>query len=211
MLPPMLGRSDEVHCLYAVAPGLATLGAVLESGATARRPGVGLVAPLLALVLFVLPARDLVPGADAWGRLPFPPPGDRLSGLPRDEREAKQPILDFVAQNVPPGTPIFVGNLQHRLLTFNDTSLYFLTDRPGATRYLQFDPGIVTREDVQRQIVADLEARRPPVAILLDGGYVEEPNESAVPGSPLLDEYLRRRYEAVGSVWRYVLVRRNEP
>ena len=43
---------------------------------------------------------------------------------------------------------VFIGNVQHRSLSVNEIHLYFLVDRPAGTRYLQFDPNIVTREDI---------------------------------------------------------------
>jgi tetratricopeptide (TPR) repeat protein len=207
VLPRMLDRSDYGHCLTAVAPGLAMAGAALELAARSRRV-LGLLAPLGALAAFGLPARALLPPPGAWGRLPFPGPGDPPSGVLREELEGKEPILEFVAANAAAGAPIFVGNVQHERIVSNDVSLYFLTRRPGVTRYLEFDPGIVTREDVQREIVHDLEERQPAVAVLLDGGWYPEPNRSAVPGSPVLDDYLRAHYTQVATVGRYVLLRR---
>src|SRR5262249_9654903 len=59
-----------------------------------------------------------------------------------------------------------------------------------------------------REIVRDLETRRPAVAVLFDGGWYPEPNRSAAPGSPLLDDYLRGHYAHVATVGRYLLLRR---
>jgi hypothetical protein len=208
VLAYMLGRSDYTHCISAVAPGLAMVGAALETLAVPGRRWLGLMATLGALVTFGLPARDLLPGPGAWERPLFARPGDPPGGLLQEEFKAKSPIVDFIAANSKPGGPIFIGNVQHERIVFNDVSLYFLTGRPGVTRYLQFDPGIVTREDVQRVIVQDLEARQPPVAVLFDGGWYLEPNRSAVPGSPLLDDYLRAHYAHVATVGHYMLLRR---
>jgi hypothetical protein len=207
VLPRMLDRPDYGHCLTAVAPGLAMAGAALEALAVSDRRWLGLLAPLGALAAFALPARALLPPAGAW-RLPVFPGLGAPGGLLRSDLEAREPILEFVAANTAAGTPIFVGNVQHERIVLNDVSLYFLTGRPGVTRYLQFDPGVVTREDVQREIVGDLEARQPAVAVLLDGGWYPEPNRSALPGSPLLDDYLRDHYARVATVGSYLLLRR---
>jgi hypothetical protein len=208
VLAYMLGRSDHAHCVGAVAPGLVMIGAALETLAVPGRRWLGLMASLGALVTFGLPAHGLLPEPGAWGRPLFAHPGDAPGGLLQKEFKAKGPILDFIAANATAGAPIFIGNVQHERIVFNDVSLYFLTGRPGVTRYLQFDPGIATREDIQHEIVQDLEARQPTVAVLFDGGWYPEPNQSNAPGSPLLDEYLRTHYTHVATVGRYLLLRR---
>ena len=127
--------------------------------------------------------------------------------MPAVQLESRRDVLAFVATHTRPGEPIFVGNNQHRRATFNDLTLYYLAQRPGATRYLQFDPGQVTRVEVQREMIAQLEARRPTVAVLLEGGYSPEPNKSIHPGSSLLDEYVASHYEIADSsgVYRMML------
>ena len=105
----------------------------------------------------------------------------------------------------------FVGNIQHQLVTANDMSLYYLSDRPGVTRYMQFDPNITNRLDVQQRITEDLERKRVRVAVLLiDGGYEVEPNESRISGASWLDEYLGTHYDIVGSAYHYVWLHRRE-
>jgi hypothetical protein len=127
--------------------------------------------------------------------------------MPAFQLEWRRDVLAFIATNTRPGEPIFVGNNQHLRANFNDLTLYYLAQRPGATRYLQFDPGQVTRAEVQQEMIAQLEARRPTVAVLLEGGYSPEPNESIHPGSSLLDEYVASHYEVVDSsgVYRMML------
>ena len=75
-------------------------------------------------------------------------------------------------------------------------------------RYLQFDPGQVTREEIQREMIAQLEASRPRVAVLLEGGYNPEPNQSLIEGASLLDEYIQSHYRPVAAAGVYRMLLR---
>ena len=112
---------------------------------------------------------------------------------------------------VPPRTPgtCRSGCTDHRRLIFSDVDLYFLADRAGATRIMQFDPGTVTRADVQTEMVAQLEAKRPPVAVLAEDCWWPEPNRSLEIGATVLDDYLHRRYTLALSAGPYRVLTRN--
>jgi hypothetical protein len=169
------------------------------------------MAPLLAAAFALwFPARGLAPSWAGLRSLSYPGFGDHRASLSAGDLADRAPVLAVIAANTKPGEGIFVGNDQHQMVTWNDVSLYYLADRPGITRYLQFDPGIVTRTDVQRQMIADLERRRPRIAVLVKGGYRLEPNRSAEPGSGLLDEYLRRNYpQALAQSGPFTVLRRS--
>lgn len=49
-----------------------------------------------------------------------------------------------------------MGLSDHRRIYVGEMDLYYLADRPGATRVMQFDPNMVNREDVQRQMAAEI-------------------------------------------------------
>ena len=79
--------------------------------------------------------------------------------------------------------------------------------RPGvrvqsrnATRYVQFDPGTVTSEAGQAEMIEDLKRNRPRLAVLDPFCAFDEPNASRIPGATILDEYLARHY----AYWRVV-------
>jgi hypothetical protein len=89
--------------------------------------------------------------------------------------------------------------MRHDKLLMNDIGLYFAADRPPATRWHHFDPGLQTREDVQRHMIRELEERGTRWAVR-DSSWdrASEPNESAVSsGVHLLDRYLAARYRPV--------------
>ncbi|MEQ1855168.1 MAG: hypothetical protein ABL963_01795, partial [Longimicrobiales bacterium] len=111
-----------------------------------------------------------------------------------------------------PGEPIFVGVADHSRIFVSEMDLYFFAERPGATRIMQFDPNMVNREDVQREMVAELEAGQTRVAILSSRYPVmDEPNESARAGSSFLDDYLRADFVVVERAGPYQLLRRRDP
>ncbi len=203
----MLGRSDLAHVLYALPAALVLCGGAVESFARAGFRRVSRLSGIAVLMLFLIfPIREALPAAADFRRL------RELSLRGRDGRisQERRETVEFVQQHTTPGEPIFVGNDQHRRVIWNDVSLYYLADRVSATRYLQFDPGLVTREAVQREIVGDLAAKNVRIIVVMKGGHWYEPNESRAEGSPLLDQYLHAHYEVVGGAGGYVWLRRRE-
>ena len=200
VLPQLLGRSDVVHALYAVPPALllASLWATAP-GRAGRR-----VAVALALAL------PVVLGAGAL-RVPVRPeafPGlARASGVPDEAAANRRTVLAFLAEHTRPGESIYVGGTDHRWTIINEMDLYFLADRPGGTRVMQFDPGLTNRRDVQLQMAADLESSGTRVAVL-SGRYVlsYEPNLSQRPGSSELDAYLHAHFSVAEVAGPYRLL-----
>jgi hypothetical protein len=117
--------------------------------------------------------------------------------------------LTFIYRHTQPGDLIYVGFTDHRWIFINDVNLYFLADRVGATRYMQFDPNVVNRQEVQRQMIAELEQTRPRVVILSKVSQRRnERNESSNMGASFLDQYLGAHYQTMAESSRYVLALR---
>jgi hypothetical protein len=117
-------------------------------------------------------------------------------------------VLAFLGARGRPGDPVFVGCRDHRFPIVSEMDLYFLADRMGATRYMQFDPGLIGRVEVQREMIRDLEATRPAVAVLSSRSIRSEPARDGSSGATLLDEYLASRYLPVASAGPYLLLER---
>ncbi len=210
VLPQLLGRSDQEHCVYAVAPALTIAAALIEARAGRPHPTWLRMGPLLAAALALwFPTRSLAPSWESLRRLSYPGFSDHLASLSAGDFAGREQVLALIARNTQPGEGIFVGNDQHQMVTWNDVSLYYLANRPGVTRYLQFDPGIVTRADVQQQMVRDLDRHRTRIAVLVQGGYRPEANRSAQPGSDVLDEYLRRNFHVLAESGPYTVLGRS--
>jgi hypothetical protein len=205
VLPQMLGRTDVPHAVFAVTPAVALFSLVAEATAARWRWG-GALSVAAAAIL----AAPLVPflraQLGASPRVPLGPPP--FYGMPTDPDRRR--VVSLVASGTASDEPIFVGNVQHQRLNFNEVDLYFFTDRPGATRYMQFDPGIQTRAEVQRLMIHDLDARRTRLIVLVACCVRDEPNESRFPGSDELDRYIRERYVVVARFGRYWVLWRQE-
>jgi hypothetical protein len=78
---------------------------------------------------------------------------------------------------------------------------------------LQFDPGIVTRAEVQREMVQALEATHTRMVIestTLDR-RTEAFNASSRPGATIFDDYLRERFAPFQTIGGYRVLWRREP
>ena len=106
--------------------------------------------------------------------------------------------------------PLFVGNRRHDLIFINCSMCYFLLRRPSPTRYYNLHPGVATTEAVQREIVAQLEAKRVEWILLWDvsptGGPLE-PRQAR--GATDLDAYLASRYESAARYGRWEIRHRS--
>jgi len=206
VIPQMAGRSDPYHAFLAVPPALLVLCALVESWGRGGGSH-GLITAAAFAVLGMPVTKQLeMPTSEtpaAWQR-GYPGYGT----LPETE-PARAAVLDFVTTHTAPGEPIYVGLTDHSRVFVSEMDLYFLADRPGATRIMQFDPNVVNREDVQRRMASEIDASGARVAILSSRfGDMVEPNASAVAGSRFLDEYLLQEFEVVGAAGPYQLLLR---
>jgi hypothetical protein len=205
VLPQMLGRTDVPHAVFGVTPAVGLTALVAEALAARWRWGGALSLGAAAILLAPL-VPSLGDALHAVPRVPSGPPP--FYGMPADVDRRR--VVAFVRAGTAADEPIFVGNVQHQRMIFNEVDLYFFADRPGATRYMQFDPGIETRAEVQRAMIHDLDERRTRLLVLVACCWHEEPNESRFPGSDELDRYIRDRYLVVARFGRYwVLWRRD--
>lgn len=212
VLPQLLGRTDLYHALFTVAPALVA-GAVLAE-LVATGPRVRLAPALGVAACLSLPLAIALPGLfRVRPSVPAPDQPQRYGGLPEESLElwsARREVLSFVAQHGRAGDPLFVGQVDHRHALLSEIDLYFLADRTGATRYMQFDPGLTGREDVQEQMVRDLERSRPVAVVLSRRTLFLEAKAEGEAGAGLLDGYLRSRYRLAGTADPYLLLLRRD-
>ncbi|HYN07786.1 MAG TPA: hypothetical protein VES67_10380 [Vicinamibacterales bacterium] len=164
----------------------------------------------------VRPARQIVLVAAAWtdhATLDFP----SVAGirLPAQDYRTLAPIVSFIRQHVPEDEPIYAGLVRHDAVVISEQSFYYLAGRRVASRYNELHPGVVDREDVQREIIADLDRLNVRCAVLWEFGWPRSVMEDMLAhhrryipgiGSTLLDEYLRREFRHVARYGEYVLV-----
>jgi hypothetical protein len=138
--------------------------------------------------------------------------GIRIPGATHQLFEA---IVPYVRANVPEGEPIYVGLGRHDSVMVSMQIFYYLADRPVASRYNELHPGIVDRDEIQREIIGDLERLKVRCAILWNFGWPKAQmdailearrREIAELGATRLDEYLRSEFEEVLQHGEFVLM-----
>jgi hypothetical protein len=209
VVPQMMGRTDTTHAIYGVAPAIILIWALGE-GAAGRSPR--MAAPLLLVVTataLILPVRH-VPAL----RLDTGPTRPTLQN-PRGAGTVGFQNRDELAQAIQslsaPGERIYVGLTDHRRIFISEMDLYFLADRPGATRYMQFDPNMQNRADVQQEMIRELEQHRTRLAVLsAHFTHHVEPNEVQRMGADQLDQYFRANFERKQQIGEYSLMLRKE-
>ena len=110
-------------------------------------------------------------------------------------------VADYIMTHSAPDERIFVATGRHDKIFVNAVALYFAANRLPATHWHHFDPGLQTRADVQKEIIAELQQGKVRW-IVRDHTFdaVVEPNESARSSNvTLLDEYLSKAYRPVFS------------
>ena len=204
----LLGRPDEFH-LVPLSLLLAVLAAA--AGAEPRKAlQIGLIVALALIAFHGLERR--------WGQLVHPPALAAVPSPVADGVQATTADAAALAQLLPridaltaPGAPIFVAPPRLDKVSVGDPLLYVLAQHPNPTRYDVMQPGIVTTANVQREMIADLERRRPAVLVrwVSPLARADEPDGSSrSSGVTLLDDYLARHYKRVGRFGDYVLERR---
>jgi hypothetical protein len=175
--------------VISVLCGLSLISPVYASIKTARSRG----STVLAQSSIAVASPRVAFWALCGGGLP------RIRCLVLDTDRAK--ATRFVIANTGADERIFVGLTRHDKIFVNDNMMYFASGRLPATRWHQFDPGLQTRADVQRQIIAELQARNVRCVVLeSEWDDVNEPNDSArSSGIHMLDEYIRQNYQTVQS------------
>ena len=120
---------------------------------------------------------------------------DRLACFSTD-RQWRIDAVRYVRARTQEGESIYVGLDRHDKIFINDILFYFLADRPPATKWYHFDPGLQTSMEIQNEMVAELESSQPRLVVLEnEWSNVLEPNESAKSsGVTVLDDFIRRNY-----------------
>lgn len=208
-----LSRYDEIHVLPASLAAILLLTWLLRQipGAAWRQPAVAVSVTALLLVplllYFVGPYVELSDNVRAFA------PGGCYSELPRAGCIATLPGQDDVVQILDhqssEQSPLFAGLLRHDNVFANDVSIYFLADRPIATRYHELHPGVTTTQAVQEEMVAELQAQDPEWLVFITWGNPNEPNASRLSsGVTLLDDYIRANYAREHTIGMYEMWRK---
>jgi hypothetical protein len=216
VLPQMLARTDVWHALFTVPPALILATVLVESMYRQTRSISTKAWALVLMALIVLPVwgsfwprRSLL--TDAMSR----PPERRNSRRPgfyeADDETAsnRRQVTEFVETNTTRNERVFFGNVNHEWVAANETDLYFLADRLPGVRYTQYEPNMVTRLEIQEEMIASLEKYHVRLAVLSNRFPYHEGQYAMMPGSKRLDEYMASEFKEVATYGGYrVLLRK---
>ena len=217
ILPQMLGRSDWVHAVFTVTPALTLLSALIELLVSQYSPSWWLKMPLVLSVVALLSYSNwsmVWPPTRRWphyvGTTTYAlnPPRPGFYEPNPIIAEARRAVLAFIALHSSSGDAIYVGTQRHDRVFVNEPDLYFLANRRAGTRYTQFDPNVVTRLDVQREMIASLEQTAVKILVLSNRADLYESQSGVLPGSTLFDEYIRRHFRIAERHPPYILYTR---
>jgi hypothetical protein len=222
VIPQMTGRTDVRHAIYTIGPCLIGLASLAEwSASRIRLPGLGAVPALLTAALLVRPMAARLRPLPARLRPPPPDPAlvigvPQASGIAEPELSwatDRRALIPVVQRLSGPSDAVYFGTNTHERVTTNETDLYFLTQRRPGTRYTQFDPNMVSRREVQEEMIQQLQERNVSLVVLSPCCVLDEgPQQLILPGSHLLDEYIASHFHEVQRVGQYsVRVRKIAP
>jgi hypothetical protein len=206
----LLGRPDEFHLI----PLAALLAIALAAAAATERAKALQIALIVGLALIALHGLER-----RWGQLVHPPalagvPAPVADGVRTTAADARDldGLLAAIDRLSCPGDPILVAPPHFDQVTVGDPLLYVLADRTNPTRYDVMQPGIVTTEKVQREMIADLERAQPALVVRWEDprARAREPNGSAESsGVTLLDDWIAAHYEPAQRFGAYALLVRS--
>lgn len=143
----------------------------------------------------------------------------KVSGIRVSSEEARNltELSNFVNASIPPDQPIFIGLNRHDVVVYGDVMLYFILNRPNATRYQELHPAITDTAPIQREIVNDLRGKKIPLIILkqlFSDEVLDEVKKDFLKHLPIgateLDDYIRENYAEVRRFGSYQIWQRRE-
>lgn len=144
----------------------------------------------------------------------------KLAGIKLPPREARvlTELSGYVDALVPKEEKIFIGLHRHDITIINDVLMYFILNRPNATRYHELHPGVADTQPVQQEIIRDLKKNEVSVVVL--GRFIPDEGLEAAKnayrknlpriGATDLDGFIRENFVAVQKYGRYEVWRRKD-
>jgi hypothetical protein len=125
--------------------------------------------------------------------------------------------LTFVNTHTQPDQELFVGLHRHDVVIVGgNANIYFILDRPIATRYHEIHPAVVDTADVQREIIRDLQDKNVSLIVLIrifTDEHLEKVKSNFLRklpqiGATDLDMFIRTNYVEVRKFDRYAIWKR---
>jgi hypothetical protein len=176
-----------IPSLAVVGSELSTLGPRIRNGILAGSGGVFAATMLLFWVPPVLPLWRTWP--DYHARYGFA----RVEKDAIFDHEVWSEVVGVVHRHARPEEPIFVALTVNTAHEANLPIFYWLTDRPPASRFIEFDPCLTDTSEVQHTIVRDIDNAN----VVVASPYYFRPSAPKGPPSTVLDDYLTRNFTPV--------------
>ncbi len=120
----------------------------------------------------------------------------------------QQRAIRFIQKHVGPKERIFVGNMRHDKLVYNDIMFYFLSERQSATKYHELHPGLVDTERIQNEIINELNKAEVQYIILYSCIAYTNETDHDIYGAHKLDDFIQERYKIEKSFGPYLVLKR---
>ena len=203
--------------IYAALLGVISLDLVEREFGFGRPAVIKLLSLTLVGVWFLSLAAT--PADDAWtdrrrftAELKLP----KVSGqkVPPQLVNVLSELLPFVDAHIGPDDYVFLGLHRHDIVVVGaNAALYFMLNRPIATRYNEIHPAVVDTADVQREMIRDLEDKNVSLIILNRVfsdetlNRVKESHLKNLPniGATDLDNFIRTNYVQVREVGKLAI------
>jgi hypothetical protein len=213
-------RADGLH-LYILAAAVSVVAAtgIVDQPHPARVGAMALLFWLMilpnptsrdAVVQWILPLnpKSIRPALEVLSRRDsFLALGDSarlMNGAPLSDNERRffpetdeLSVLRYIDRMASPSDTVFSGLRSHDRTTINDARLAWVMPRRLASRYLELEPGVITSEPVQREVVQSLSAGVR--WVVLEDSPLTGIARYPVPRSRVLDEYIAANYRCAAS------------
>lgn len=114
--------------------------------------------------------------------------------------------IRYIQQHLAPGKFLYVGVEPHTSAHNNDCLFYFLADRPTATRFDWFLPGVTSSAAVQSEILDNIRQKQVEYVVLLSLSGARAPSSIETDsGENILDDGIRRDYAQVAEFGNYTI------
>jgi hypothetical protein len=124
----------------------------------------------------------------------------------------------FVHAHTEPRQRLFVGLHRHDVVIIGDVMIYFVLDRPSATRYHELHPAVTDTARVQNEIIRDLQEKNVSLVILkyifsdeaLEREKMNFARHLSKSGATDLDEFIGKNYLHVRTFGPYAVWQRKD-
>lgn len=121
------------------------------------------------------------------------------------ENDNLQKVLDYFDE-IPVREKVYVGVEDTSRVYINNVMLQFLLRQPVATKYHELHTGIVTKEPVQQEMIAELADVKH--VVLWESFYCEDNKSCESTEVRILDEYIQENYTLVETIGKYKIMQR---